>query len=175
MATDSFIESKSLASFYKTIYSTIMFSFAKENIYVKDFKNYASMLNHSGNALASRTIPEQMKEFEKLKSVDYYRDHYEEYNPAIKRQIKEFEEANLLFVAMDKNVWSKASEDSIGLRNFYKANADKYNWNKGVSGILITVNSKDVCKELSSKLEGNINNWRTTVSSYGGVASADSA
>ena len=76
---------------------------------------------------------------------------------------------------MDKNVWSKASEDSIGLRNFYKANADKYNWNKGVSGILITVNSKDVCKELSSKLEGNINNWRTTVSSYGGVASADSA
>ena len=172
---DSFIQGKSITTFSKNIDSTLIISFAKENLYVKDFKNYASMLNHTANVLASRTIPEQMKEFEKLKSVDYYRDHYEEYNPAIKKQIKEFEEANLLFVAMDKNVWSKASEDSLGLRNFYKANADKYNWNKGVSGILITVNSKDVCKELSSKLEGNINNWRTTVSSYGGVASADSA
>ncbi len=172
---DSFLQGKSMASFGKKIDSTILFSFSKESVYAKDFQNYSSMLLHSGNPLSTKPFAAQLKEFEKTKSIEYYRDHYEEFNPSINKQIKEFEEANLLFVAMDKNVWSKASEDSVGLKKFYTAHQDKYVWNKGVSGVLITVNNKEVAKELAEKIAKDITSWRTTVSNYGGVASADSA
>ena len=172
---DSFLNGKSLTSFGKNADSVLLFSFAKANIYAKDFQTYSSMLIHSGNSLSTKPMNVQMKEFEKLKCLEYYRDHYEEFNPAVNKQIKEFEEANLLFVAMDKNVWSKATEDSAGLKKFYLQHSDKYFWNKGVSGILITVNNKDVAKELSAKVKENTAGWRATVSSYGGIASADSA
>ena len=172
---DSVLQGKSTASFLKNTDSVLLFSFAKDKVYAKDFQNYTTMLIHSGNALSSRPLAMQMKEFENTKSVEYYRDHYEEFNPSINKQIKEFEEANLLFVAMDKNVWSKATEDSAGLKNFYTEHADKYLWNKGVSGMLITVNSKKVADELVEKIKKDIPNWRATISNYGGIASADSA
>ena len=172
---DSFLQGKSMASFGKKVDSLLLFSFNKENVYAKDFQNYSSMLLHSGNPLSTKPLASQLKEFEKTKCIEYYRDHYEEFNPSVNKQIKEFEEANLLFVAMDKNVWSKATEDSIGLKKFYSTHQDKYVWNKGVSGILITVNNKDVAKELAGKIGKDITAWRSTVSNYGGVASADSA
>ena len=172
---DSFLQGKSMASFGKKVDSLLLFSFTKENVYAKDFQNYSSMLLHSGNPLSTKPFASQLKEFEKTKCIEYYRDHYEEFNPSVNKQIKEFEEANLLFVAMDKNVWSKATEDSIGLKKFYSTHQDKYVWNKGVSGILITVNNKDVAKELVGKIGKDITAWRSTVSNYGGVASADSA
>ena len=172
---DSFLNGKSLASFGKSADSVLLFSFAKSKIYSKDFQTYSSMLIHSGNSLSTKPMDVQMKEFEKQKCLEYYRDHYEEFNPAIQKQIKEFEEANLLFVAMDKNVWSKATEDSAGLKKFYAQHTDKYYWNKGVSGILITINNKEVAKELSAKVKENIAGWRAIVSGYGGIASADSA
>ena len=171
---DSFLNGKSLVSFGKRADSVVLFSFTKSNIYSKDFQTYSSMLIHTGNILSTKPYDVQMKEFEKQKCMEYYRDHYEEFNPAVNKQINEFEEANLLFVAMDKNVWSKASEDSLGLKNFYAHHTEKYLWNKGVSGILITVNNKDVAKDLSGKVKDNLAGWRTIVSSYGGVASADS-
>ncbi len=172
---DSFLNGKSMASFGNKADSVILFSLAKSTVYAKDFQTYSSMLIHSGNSLSTKPMNVQMKEFEKQRCMEYYRDHYEEFNPAVNKQIKEFEEANLLFVAMDKNVWSKATEDSVGLKKFYTQHTDKYFWNKGVSGILITVNNKEVAKELSGKVKENLAGWRTTVSSYGGVASADSA
>ena len=172
---DSFLNGKSLESFGKKADSVLLFSFAKSNMYAKDFQTYTSMLIHSGNALSTKPMNVQMMEFEKQKCLEYYRDHYEEFNPAVNKQIKEFEEANLLFVAMDKNVWSKATEDSAGLKKFYAQHTDKYFWNKGVSGILITVNNKDVAKDLAAKVMQNLNGWRATVSGFGGIASADSA
>ena len=172
---DSTLQGKSMATFGKKVDSVVLISFAKQTIYAKDFQSYCSMLLHSGNPLSTKPLDSQLKEFYKTKSIEYYRDHYEEFNPSLNKQIKEFEEANLLFVAMDKNVWSKATEDSVGLKNFYVSHEDKYVWHDGVSGILITVNNKDVAKELVAKISNDISDWRAVVSNYGGVASADSA
>ncbi len=39
------------------------------------------------------------------------------FNATIAPQLEEFNNANLLFAAMDKHVWTKASQDSAGYSN----------------------------------------------------------
>ncbi|OFY97477.1 MAG: hypothetical protein A3K10_13455 [Bacteroidetes bacterium RIFCSPLOWO2_12_FULL_31_6] len=45
---------------------------------------------------------------------------------------QEYRDGILLFNLTDEKVWSKAITDSTGLDNFFKANQDKYKWNKRV-------------------------------------------
>jgi peptidyl-prolyl cis-trans isomerase SurA len=42
--------------------------------------------------------------------------------------MREYEEGILLFEAMKREVWDKASQDSIGLLAFHKTQPDKYKW-----------------------------------------------
>ena len=171
---DSSLKGRSKSILTKNIDSVVLFTISKDTFYAKDFKDYATMLTHSGNTLSSKSMSAQMKEFEKAKCMEYYRDHYDEFNSSMQKQIKEFEEANLLFISMEKYVWEKATADSLALQNYYKAHEDKYIWNKGVAGILVTTSSKDVAKDIAAKITENVSNWRNIVSKVSGLVSADS-
>jgi len=171
---DSFLKGRPYSITFKKPDSVLLFSVSDRSYFSKDFQDYATMLNHSDNNLSLKPLPVQLKEFEKAKCLEYYRDHYDEFNAGMLKQIKEFEEANLLFVSMEKNVWGKATEDSTVLKNFYLAHTDKYIWDKGVSGILITTSNKQAAKNVAEKIGENVNNWRSAVSKFGGIISADS-
>jgi len=88
--------------------------------------------------------------------------------------LNEFNEANLLFAAMDKNVWGKAGEDTIGLKANFAANKAKYNWQPGVSAVSISANSKTLATDLYEKIKANPQDWKTIVSAEGAKAAADS-
>src|SRR6185369_791903 len=47
-------------------------------------------------------------------------------NPDFKYLIAEYREGILLFEIMEKEVWNKASEDTVGQRKFYQEHASKY-------------------------------------------------
>lgn len=42
--------------------------------------------------------------------------------------VQEYKEGMLLFQIMNEQVWNKALQDSLVVRNFYEANKDKYTW-----------------------------------------------
>ena len=48
--------------------------------------------------------------------------------PDFKSLMREYDEGILLFEATKRAVWDKASQDTAGLRIFYKSNKDKYLW-----------------------------------------------
>ena len=60
-----------------------------------------------------------MNDYIRFACNNYYREHIEDFDTAATEQLKEFNEANMLFYVMDKHVWSKASEDTIGLKKYY--------------------------------------------------------
>lgn len=51
-------------------------------------------------------------------------------NIEFKYLMKEYHDGILLFEVMDDLVWSKASEDSIGLQNYYEKHKENYAWGK---------------------------------------------
>lgn len=52
--------------------------------------------------------------------------------PEFKALLREYEEGILLFEATNMLVWSKAAQDSVGLRNYYEKNKKKYLWDERV-------------------------------------------
>ncbi len=65
--------------------------------------------------------------------------------PEFKSLMREYEEGILLFEAMKREVWDKASQDSIGLLNFHKTQADKYKWEERVEVSMFSL--KDEAKD----------------------------
>lgn len=55
-------------------------------------------------------------------------------NPDFKNLMTEYRDGILLFELMDRNVWGKASRDSVGLAAFYEPRKNKYMWEPGFKG-----------------------------------------
>jgi peptidyl-prolyl cis-trans isomerase SurA len=173
--TDSAIASHSLSSFKKVTPETLLFSFPKQKVTAGDWAKYIKAIKQSGSAQSSKPIMDLLREYERVVTSEYYHDHLEDFNESLKQQSKEFDEANLLFGAMDKHVWSKAGEDSIGLKNHYTKNASKYQWAPGVSALIVSCNNKDLADTVSARLKKDPVNWRNIVSNYNTNVLADSS
>ncbi|MCQ2375738.1 MAG: peptidylprolyl isomerase [Salinivirgaceae bacterium] len=59
--------------------------------------------------------------------------HLEEKYTDFKNLFTEYYDGILLFNITDKNVWSRANTDSVGLNKFYQANKDRYMWPERVN------------------------------------------
>ena len=66
----------------------------------------------------------------------------------------------MIFYVMDKHVWSKATNDSAGLKKYYDAHKSSYQWNKSVSALVITVPDKPTADSVSSRIKDNPQAWR---------------
>jgi len=79
---------------------------------------------------------------------------YEEANleskyPDFKALMREYREGILLFEITKNEVWDKASQDSVGLKNFYAKNEGKYFWPIRYKLQKVTIQAKDA-KEAES-------------------------
>ena len=154
--------------------STLLFSFKKQNIKLADFIQYVKNVRYGGTETGNKEYPELIKMFEDVSTGEYYRMHIDEYNKSLHQQLNEFNEANLLFAAMDKHVWSRAGEDTVGLKASFTANKSKYNWQPGVAAISISANSKTLATDLYEKIKANPHDWKAIVTAEGAKAAADS-
>ena len=71
--------------------------------------------------------------------MEYADAHLEEKYPEFKAIVQEYRDGILLFDLMDKEVWSKAVKDTVGLEEFHQRNASKYMWGDRVYATIITV------------------------------------
>lgn len=75
------------------------------------------------------------------------RDH-----PEFKNLLTEYREGILLFDIMEKEVWNKASEDTIGQQKFYEENKTKYQAGERLEARIFTASDKSVIDEVISKV-----------------------
>ncbi|QQS30090.1 MAG: peptidylprolyl isomerase [Sphingobacteriales bacterium] len=73
--------------------------------------------------------------------------------PEFARLLKEFRDGNLLYELMSKKVWNKAMEDTVGLRNFFNSNSNKYVWKERANAYIFTFTDTETAKELRAKTE----------------------
>lgn len=170
---DSAYKGGNTKGFSKINDSTVLFSFAKQKITASDFAKYVRATKVFP-MYQSMSYADLMKEFVKAATTEYYQNHLEDYNAEFKAQVKEFNEANLLFAIMDKEVWTKSSTDEQGLKNLYEENKSKYLWAPSANAIIFTANNDKILAELQQKLKDNMNNWKSIAESFGSSVMADS-
>jgi peptidyl-prolyl cis-trans isomerase SurA len=92
------------------------------------------------------------KEFADQCVLDYEESHLTEKYEDYKMLCKEYRDGILLFTLMDKKVWTKALEDTTGLKNYHSENKSKYNWNQRVKATIFSAANQKALENVKSKL-----------------------
>ena len=85
------------------------------------------------------------------KMTNYYNDNLEKEFPDFGNVIEEYRDGLLLFDLMEKEIWDKAKQDTIGLKNYYSANKLKYQW-KNRAEVLVASSTKEDIVKAAKKL-----------------------
>ena len=105
--------------------------------------------------------------------INYYKLHLEDYNNDFKYQMQEFKEGNMLFEIMERNVWSKAGLDSVGLLQYYNANKEKYKWQQSADVLIFNcANEKTALEAMQSLRTGK--SWQAIAEASNSQIQADS-
>ncbi|MFM7858385.1 MAG: hypothetical protein ACKO96_42315, partial [Flammeovirgaceae bacterium] len=73
--------------------------------------------------------------------------------PEFKNLLTEYREGILFFEIMEKEIWNKASEDTIGQKRFYEAHLEKYQAKNRVEDRIFTAADKSLINEFKSKVD----------------------
>jgi peptidyl-prolyl cis-trans isomerase SurA len=155
-----------------------------ENIVLFTYNNHtATKVRDWNNYLrnSDKVIPGKMHESYKALFSDFinavaianYASRLEEFNPAFKSQINEFKEGNMLFEAMQREVWGKASSDNEGLINFYNQHKDKYLWDASAEAIIFSCANKTIADNSIAQLKKR-KKWKDIISQNPTEIQADS-
>jgi peptidyl-prolyl cis-trans isomerase SurA len=120
-----------------------------------DYDQFGRHLMSAQRLYAKKTMPLETvinKEFNRFfeKSILQYReDNLELENKDFASIIKEYRDGLLLFDLMEKEVWNKASKDTLGLEAYYAKNKSKYQWEDRVNVVMASsANEKIMSKAL---------------------------
>jgi peptidyl-prolyl cis-trans isomerase SurA len=156
--TDSFIVTGKKIPGKNLDEKTILFSVNNTNIKTGDWlkfaKEYKSSASYKGEA-----DKELFKNFTSITVMDNFRKKLPDFNPDFKYQLQEFKDGNMLFEIMERNVWTKASNDSVELNKYYTAHKNKYTWNASADAVLISCTNEKVAVDAASQMK-NGKEWK---------------
>ena len=135
----------------------MLFTIGKAQYTVSDFVNYIQTKQTPQKFVTVPTYTYQLFEaFQNEKIMEYADAHLEEKYPEFKSLMQEYNDGILLFDLMEKEVWKKAVEDTIGLRVFYDKNASNYMWDNRVKACVITVNRPESLPQVKRYLDEGV-------------------
>jgi peptidyl-prolyl cis-trans isomerase SurA len=85
--------------------------------------------------------------------ISYEEAHLGEKYPDYKMLVKEYRDGILLFQLMDERVWSKAIEDTAGLKNYFNQHRDKYKWDFRAHAAIFNLADKTALEKLKTELK----------------------
>jgi peptidyl-prolyl cis-trans isomerase SurA len=111
-------------------YNKVLFTIGNLQVLQSDFianfdKNH---LRSNPDASKINTLENLYSNFENQKITQYREDNLEQIDLDFKNLVQEYRDGILLFELTNNEVWSKAVEDTAGLRTFHEANKEKYMW-----------------------------------------------
>jgi peptidyl-prolyl cis-trans isomerase SurA len=130
--------------------SNTLFSLAGKNYTQDDFVAYAvsttrgSIMSNS----AKENVFRELYNMYQSKVVNDFQEHkLVDENPEFRSLLQEYKDGIMLFELMDRNVWGKASKDTLGLKAFYETKKNNYLWDPGFRGSVYTFKDEAAMKE----------------------------
>jgi peptidyl-prolyl cis-trans isomerase SurA len=150
-----------------------IFTFNKGNIKADKWLNYYSQIKSNPEEYKGETDDQIWEQYKNIAALEYYRSHLEEYNKDFAMQMQEFKEGNMLFDIMEKKVWSKASEDSVGMLKYYNENKEKYKWAKSADVLIMNCASASLAGIIMDSVKSGTD-WKSLVERYQEQTQGDS-
>lgn len=170
--SDSFLLSGKNPNTKSVNANTVLFSFNNQKVTVGDWLKYLKT-NAQPDNLSQVDYTELHKKFLDAAATENYRTRLETFSPEFKQQMNDFKDGNMLFEIMNERVWSKANDDTTGLKNYYAEHKLKYKWEQSASALLFSVANRSIADSVMAELkEGR--DWRKILEEYSGQMQGDS-
>ena len=128
-------------------------SIKEKKFTLRDFWKYAEKKQQ---VTQSKALDYQMKllfnDFSDECVLDYEESHLADKYEDYRMLVKEYRDGILLFTLMDQKVWTKALEDTAGLKKFHSSNTAKYAWNERVKATIYSCANPKVLDNVRAKL-----------------------
>ncbi len=85
--------------------------------------------------------------------TNYYDDNLEKEFPEFSNITDEYRDGLLLFDLMEKEIWDKAKQDTLGLKKYFEANQQKYQWKNRANVIIASSTNMDIVKKAKKLLK----------------------
>lgn len=109
---------------------------------------------YAANKLPFSTIVEkEYNNFFETSIFKYREENLEFENEDYANILKEYRDGLLLFDLMEKEIWNKASKDTVGLENYYNKNKSNYQWEDRVDVVIATSSDKSNLKKLRKMMK----------------------
>ncbi len=121
------------------------------------FNDFANFIKEKQNAPKRYTDKEVLlfdyySEFFDKKLMDYYKEKLEVDNKEYANTLNEYRYGLLIFDAMDKNIWTAAKLDTIGLKNYYTQTKSNYQWKKRIDAVILSSTKESTANQVKELL-----------------------
>lgn len=131
-----------------------LFSFAEKKYSVVDFVDF---LKDQPGLIENETpmsyVNKMLNSYETNELISYEKSQLKNKYPDYKYLIKEYYEGMLLFEISDDKVWSKAVEDTVGLKEFYKTLGNEHLGGEQIEVIQFSYSNKKDLKEINKVIK----------------------
>ena len=132
----------------------ILFTIKDEKYTTANFFDFVKMVQKPKKGISpSQYMRNFYRDFSNSKLISYEESHLEEKYIDYKMLVREYRDGILLFQLMDDKVWSKAIEDTAGLRAFFNSNNSNYRWNTRAQATIYNVANKETLEKLKQELQ----------------------
>lgn len=109
-------------------YTQTIFTIGNKQVSQADFIKYFGHSRSTSAKALELQFNNKYKLFENATITKYREEHLEDIDVDFKNLMQEYHDGILLFELTNKEVWTKAVEDTTGLKTFFENNRDKYIW-----------------------------------------------
>jgi peptidyl-prolyl cis-trans isomerase SurA len=152
-----------------------LFHVGSQTYTVSDWINFAQTFRYKSDGSGMKPYPQLWREYLETSAVDYYQKHLENYNEEFRQQITEFNEGNLFFEIMQRQVWGPAQNDSVALTDYYNQHRSNYNWKQSADAIVFYASDAASAKDFREQLKKSPSSWHEIVAGFNEKIAADSS
>jgi peptidyl-prolyl cis-trans isomerase SurA len=133
----------------QSIESQVLFAMQNHDYTVKDFLAFVATQSKKQPAAPPRQqLDELFTEFVDKVQIGLLEEKVKRQSPDYRWLLKEYYEGILLFDIMEKEVWNKATEDTIGQKQYFRQHASKYNADERIAGKIYNSSRKTDIEKL---------------------------
>ena len=124
---------------------SVLFQHGEKKARVKDFLETipAMKIQYSKEQLS-----EMYQRFEKQFIIAFEDSIAPQKYPEYRLLMQEYEEGLLLFEVMQRKVWDKAVQDSVGLKHYYNTHQNQYQIGGRIKALVVSSNKQELLEEL---------------------------
>ncbi len=132
-----------------------IFFMGERNYTVKDFFSFIQLQQKPTSASPAAYMNQLYEQFVQESLGLLMEEKIKQNNPDYAWLLKEYYEGILLFEIMEKEIWNRASEDSVGQYNYFQSHTADYRANERASGKIYSGSSRELLEQLKDMLAKN--------------------